>query len=198
MSLPMSSSYGSDGSAQTSNGVIISLSVQICRSLFLTFSAYRLRSCKSYPVIGKETQIFMGTFYALKENLVIKVSELLAELFGAFSCLEAKPRTERRSRIRRRVIRTRRHEPRNTLVIFEPRKPVVFDTWLFLLWEKFCNLLKVFDVVRFNLFRRFDNPCHSMWTFWNIRTLLSHCAVQLAYTSWIAYLDINVYAFIRE
>ena len=26
--------------------------------------------------------------------------------------------------------------------------PVVVDTWLFLLWEKLCNLLEVFDIVR--------------------------------------------------
>ena len=76
--------------------------------------------------------------------------------------------------------------------------PVVAGTWLFLLWEKLCNLLEVLDVVWLKLSRSFDNPCHSVWTLWNIRTLLSHCAVELADTSRIAYLDINVYAVVRE
>lgn len=58
----------------------------------------------------------------LKEYLVVKVGELLAELRGAFTGLKAKPRTEIRRRIHGRVMRIRTHEPRSSIVVNEPRE----------------------------------------------------------------------------
>lgn len=59
------------------------------------------------------------------EYFVVEVGESLAELLGALGRFEAKPRIDSRTRIRRRVMRMREQEPRNILVILEPRKPLV-------------------------------------------------------------------------